>query len=45
MITLTILALLLFVPASRRLFSTLCSGILGVLGLAFLITQNGASRR
>ena len=45
MITLTILALLLFVPASRRFFSTLCSVVLGLLGLAFLITRDGTSRR
>lgn len=45
MITVTILGLLLFVPASRRFLSTLCSVVLGVLGLAFLITKGGTSRR
>jgi hypothetical protein len=45
MITLTIVFLLVFVPASRSIVSNLLRGILTVLGIAFLITRNSGGHR
>jgi hypothetical protein len=45
MVTLTIIALLIFVPASRRFLAGFITGILGLLGLGSLITRNPGSRR
>jgi hypothetical protein len=45
MITLTIILLLIFIPASRRILSGLVSGILSLLGLAFLITRDTGRHR
>jgi hypothetical protein len=45
MVTLTVILILLFVPASRRILSGLLRGILAVLGVAFLITRNPGGRR
>ena len=46
MITLTVILVLVFVPASRRIFSSVLWGIFAMLGVAFLITRsaNGRSR-
>jgi hypothetical protein len=45
MITLTIILLLIFIPASRRILAGLVSGILSLLGLAFFITRDTGRRR
>jgi hypothetical protein len=45
MVTLTIIALLIFVPASRRILSGFVSGVFGVLGLSFMITRVSGGRR
>jgi hypothetical protein len=45
MVTLTIILLLLFVPASRRLLSDIFSAVLFVLGIAFLVTRESRTRR
>jgi hypothetical protein len=45
MITLTLILQLIFIPASRRILSGLVSGILSLLGLAFLITTDTGRRR
>lgn len=45
MITMTIIFLLLFVPASRRLLSSIVSAILVALGIAFLVTRDSRTHR
>jgi len=45
MITLTIILLLIFIPASRRILAGFVSGILSLLGLAFLVTRDTGRRR
>jgi hypothetical protein len=45
MITLSVLLLLIFVPASRRLFIGLVNGVFALLGIAFLITKDSNRRR
>jgi len=45
MITLSVLLLLIFVPASRRLFIGLVNGVFALLGVAFLITKDSNRRR
>ena len=45
MITVTMIALLVFVPASRRILGRFIAGIFGLLGLAFLITRDSGRRR
>jgi hypothetical protein len=45
MITLTIILLLIFIPASRRILAGFLSGILSLLGLAVLITRDTERRR
>jgi hypothetical protein len=45
MITLTIILLLIFIPASRRVMTGFVSGILSLLGLAFLVTRDTGRRR
>jgi hypothetical protein len=45
MITLTVILLLIFIPASRRILGGFVSGILSLLGLAFLITRDTGRRR
>jgi hypothetical protein len=45
MITLTVILLLIFVPASRAVLGELISGVLSLLGLAFLITSSTGGRR
>jgi hypothetical protein len=45
MIVVTIILLLIFFPASRRILAGFVYGILSVLGLAFLITRDTGRRR
>jgi hypothetical protein len=45
MFTLTVLLLLIFVPASRRLLIGLVNGVFALLGVAFLITKDSNRRR
>lgn len=45
MVTLTVILLLVFVPASLAILWGLISGILSLLGLAFLITRSADARR
>jgi hypothetical protein len=45
MFTLTLIALLIFVPATRSILRGLVSGIFSLLGLAFLISRDSGSRR
>jgi hypothetical protein len=45
MITLTVILLLMFVPTSRAVLRGLISGVLSLLGLAFLITSSAGGRR
>ena len=45
MVTLTVVLLLVFVPASRRILAGLLKGIFVILGVAFLITRGGGRRR
>jgi hypothetical protein len=45
MITLTLILLLVFVPASRRILSGMILGALSLLGLAFLISRESGGRR
>jgi hypothetical protein len=45
MITLTIIALLVFVPASRRILGGFLSSILAALGVAFVVTRDSRPRR
>ncbi len=45
MVTLTVVLLLVFVPASRRILAGLLRGLFAVLGVAFLITRDGGGRR
>jgi len=44
MVTLTILLLLVLVPAFLGFVASLCRIVLGVLGIGFLITSKGNSR-
>jgi hypothetical protein len=44
-ITLTIIVLLVFVPASRRIFGGIIASILSLLGLAFFITRDAGRFR
>lgn len=44
MYTLTILVLLVLVPAFRRFVASLCRILIGVLGIGLLITSKGNSR-
>ncbi len=45
MITLTLIALLIFVPSARGILGGLVSGIFSLLGLAFLISREPGGRR
>jgi hypothetical protein len=45
MITLTVILVLVFVPASRCILSSVLWGIFAVLGVAFLITKDSGGRR
>jgi hypothetical protein len=45
MFTSTIMLLLIFIPASRRILGGFVSGILSLLGLAFLVTRDTGRRR
>jgi hypothetical protein len=45
MVTLTVVLLLVFVPASRRILAGLLRGMFAVLAVAFLITRDGGGRR
>jgi len=45
MITLAIVLLLIFVPASRRILGGFVSGFLSLLGLAFLVTKDTGRQR
>jgi hypothetical protein len=45
MVTLTIILLLILIPASRRILAGFVSGILSLLGLAFLVTRDTGRRR
>jgi hypothetical protein len=45
MITLTIMFLLIFVPACRGVLRGFVSGIFSLLGLALLVTRNSGGRR
>jgi hypothetical protein len=45
MITLTLILLLVFVPASRRVLSGMIFGAFSLLGLAFLISRDSGGRR
>ncbi len=45
MITLTLLALLIFVPSARGILGGFVSGIFSLLGLAFLISREPSGRR
>ena len=45
MITLTLILLLVFVPASRRILSGILFGAFSLLGLAFLISRESGGRR
>ena len=44
MITLTLIFLLIFVPASRRVLSGMILGVFSLLGLAFLIARESGGR-
>jgi hypothetical protein len=45
MVTLTLIFLLIFVPAARRVLSGLIMGAFSLLGLAFLISRESGGRR
>jgi len=45
MITLTVIALLVFVPASRRILGGMLSSFLAALGVAFVVTRDSRTRR
>jgi len=45
MITLTVILVLVLVPASRRILASVLWGVFAVLGLAFLITKDAGGRR
>ncbi len=45
MITLTLLALLIFVPSARGILGGFVSGIFSLLGLAFFISRERGGRR
>ena len=45
MITLTIILLLMFVPASRRLLSRMLVSILAAIGIVFLVAPDSRPRR
>ena len=45
MITLTLIALLIFVPSARGIMGGFISGIFSLLGLAFLISREPGARR
>ena len=45
MITLTLILLLIFVPASRRVLAGMLLGAFSLLGLAFLISRESGGRR
>jgi hypothetical protein len=45
MITLTLIALLVFVPTARGILGGFVSGIFSLLGLAFLIAREPSGRR
>jgi hypothetical protein len=45
MITLTLIALLIFVPPARSILGGFVSGIFSLLGLAFLISRESGGRR
>ncbi len=45
MITLTIIVLLVFVPASRRILGGIIASIFSLLGLAFFITRDAGQFR
>ena len=45
MITLTLILLLIFVPASRRVLSGMILRVFSLLGLAFLISRESGGRR
>jgi hypothetical protein len=45
MITLTLILLLIFVPASRRVLSGMILGAISLLGLVFLISRESGGRR
>ena len=44
MITLTLIALLIFVPSARGILGGFISGIFSLLGLAFLISRESGGR-
>ena len=45
MITLTLIVLLIFVPASRSILGGFLKGIGALLGLAFLVSRDSVGRR
>jgi hypothetical protein len=45
MVTLTIILLLLFIPASRRILGGMLSAVLAALGIAVFVTRNSSSGR
>jgi len=45
MVTLTVILLLAFVPASRRVLSGLLRGVFELLGVAFVVTRGSGGRR
>jgi hypothetical protein len=45
MITLTLILLLIFVPASRRVLSGMILGAFSLLGLAYLVSRDSGGRR
>ena len=45
MITLTLILLLIFVPASRRILSGMILGAFALLSLAFLVSKETGGRR
>lgn len=45
MISLIILLIVLFVPATRRILLRMLSTVFGALGLVFLVSRNPPSRR
>lgn len=45
MVTLTIIALLVFVPASRRMLSGLLTLVLAALGIVFVVTRDSHTHR
>jgi hypothetical protein len=45
MVTLTIILLLVFVPASRRLLVTLVYSVLGALGVIAAVTRDSPRRK